>query len=233
MITGGGRRLGKALAEALIVRGAAVAVHYHTSDTGAREVLEFAEQHGAKAVALAADLADPTATARMFAEAAEALGSVDWLINNASIFEPLGLFDCALSDWQRHLAINLTAPFVLSKGFAEHRNSRGGVILNMLDYRAARPGPDHFPYTVSKAGLLAMTQSLAQLLAPEIRVAGLALGNILPPVDNPDERPSFRRTPIKRRGTVAETIESALFLLAGPAFITGEILFLDGGRHLT
>ncbi len=233
LITGAGRQLGKAIAEALVCRGAKVAVHFHASDAGAREVLALAEEHGTQAALVSADLADLAAVENLFSRAVDAIGEIDWLVNNASIFEPLGVADTSLDDWHRHMAINLTAPFLLSQALVTNRGERPGAILNMLDYRATHPGPDHFPYTINKAGLAAMTKSMAQAVAPHIRVNGLALGNILPPVDDPHEQPKFRRTPMKRRGTEAEVVESAVFLLNGPAFITGEILYLDGGRHLT
>ncbi len=130
--------------------------------------------------------------------------------------------------------MNLTAPFLLSQAFARHRGGRPGAIVNLLDWRALRPGADHFAYTISKAGLAALTQSLAQALAPSIRVNGLALGAILPPPGAAnDDIPPSARSPLGRWGTLQETCDALLFLLAGPDFITGEILHLDGGRHLT
>jgi pteridine reductase len=187
-----------------------------------------------RAVTLQADLSQTDQVSSLIERAVEALDEVTLLINNASIFEPLGLMDTTLEAWQNHLMINLTAPFLLSQAFGRHRAGRQGAIINMLDWRALRPGPDHFPYTISKSGLVAMTRSLAQALAPNIRVNGLALGAILPPpgMEGFDEA-VIKDVPLNRWGSVEETVDALLFLLAGPDFITGEILHLDGGRQLT
>ncbi|HEY42664.1 MAG TPA: SDR family oxidoreductase [Anaerolineae bacterium] len=234
IVTGAGRRLGRAFAEALASCGANVAVHYGRTVTGAEETVQVALSHGVRAVALQADLSQTDQTSSLIERAVEALGEVTILINSASIFEPLDLMETTLEAWQNHLAINLTAPFLLSQSFGRHRAGRPGVIINILDWRALRPGPDHFPYTISKSGLAAMTQSLAQALAPNIRVNGLALGAILPPPGRKGfSEALIEDVPLKRWGSVEETVDSLLFLLAGPDFITGEILHLDGGRQLT
>jgi pteridine reductase len=135
--------------------------------------------------------------------------------------------------WERHLAIDLTAPFLLTQAFASRRQGRPGAVVNLLDWRALRPGSDHFAYTIAKAGLAAMTRSLAIDLAPAIRVNGLALGAILPPPEATDpEAPPPPGAPTGRWATLEETTSALLFLLSGPDFMTGEILHLDGGRHL-
>jgi pteridine reductase len=234
LVTGAGRRLGRAFAEALASCGANVAVHYGSSAIGAEETVKVALSHGVRAVAIQADLSRVDQTSGLLEQAVEALGEVTLLINNASIFESLELMETTLEAWQNHLAINLTAPFLLSQSFGRHRTGRPGVIINLLDWRALRPGSDHFPYTISKSGLAAMTRSLAQALAPNIRVNGLALGAILPPpgMDSFSES-VIESVPLNRWGTVEEAVEALLFLIAGPDFITGEILHLDGGRQLT
>jgi NAD(P)-dependent dehydrogenase (short-subunit alcohol dehydrogenase family) len=233
LVTGGGRRLGRAFAEALANHGASVAVHFGISAKGAEEVVNHAQALGVEAVALQADLRHADQLADLVARAKVSLGKVDLLINNASIFEPLTLHETTHDAWERHMAINLTAPFLLSQAFARQLGDAPGVIVNLLDWRALRPGADHFPYTISKAGLAALTRSLAVALAPSIRVNGLALGAILPPShgeDDPDA--ALRGVPIARWATLEETVQAMLFLLAGPDYVTGEILHLDGGRHL-
>jgi NAD(P)-dependent dehydrogenase (short-subunit alcohol dehydrogenase family) len=233
LITGAGRRLGRAFAEGLARRGADIAVHFSGSREGAEETVHAIRELGVRAEAVQADLGNCDQAARLMERCVAALGPIDWLVNNASVFEPLGALDCTPEDWQRHLDVNLTAPFLLSQAFARHRAGRPGVIVNLLDWRALRPGADHFPYTISKAALAAMTRSLALALAPAIRVNGLALGAILPP---PDAQGSGENpppgAPIDRWGTIDEVVQALLFLLTGPNFITGEILHLDGGRHL-
>ncbi len=233
LITGAGRRLGEAFARAVAEAGGDVCLHFGT--TPADELAaELSRKHSVRAVALQADLADAAAVSRLLDRAVERLGEVDLLVNSASVFGSATLANTDVDTWQHHLAVNLTAPFLLSQAFARHRNGRPGAIVNLLDWRALRPGPDHLAYTVSKAGLAALTKSLAQALAPGIRVNGLALGAILPPpgASGDDDRPAAQ-APLGRWGTLEETCDALLFLLAGPDFITGEILHLDGGRHLT
>ena len=234
LVTGAGRRLGYAIARSLIERRVPTAIHYHASAQGATELLDLAARLDVPAVAVAADLQDADQTLKLWRDATDALGPIDWLVNNASVFEDIDALKTTLDDWDRNLHVNLRAPFLLSQALAKQPNVEQGAIVNMLDYRATRPNADHFPYTISKAGLYAVTVSLAQALAPRIRVNGIALGNILPPADGSEaDTPRFTRTPAKRRGTVEETVESVHFLLAGPAFVTGDVLYLTGGRHLT
>jgi len=233
LITGGGRRLGRAFAEAMVRRGASLAVHYGKSAQGALEIVDLARSLDLRAVALQADLANADQTADLIDRAADALGRLDLLVNNASIFEPLALMETTIEAWDRHMAINLTAPFLLSQAFARQLGDNQGAIVNLLDWRALRPGADHFPYTISKAGLAALTRSLAVALAPNVRVNGLALGAVLPPEnDQHDPDAALRGVPLPRWATLDETVHALLFLLAGPDFITGEILHFDGGRQL-
>jgi NAD(P)-dependent dehydrogenase (short-subunit alcohol dehydrogenase family) len=233
LITGAGRRLGEAFARAVAEAGAGVCLHYGTTPAEGL-AKELVEAFSVKTAALQADLSDPRAASRLVDRAVRELGDIDLLVNSASIFGASTWSDTNIDAWQAHLAVNLTAPFLLSQAFARHRNGRPGAIVNLLDWRALRPGPDHLAYTISKAGLAALTQSLAQALAPSIRVNGLALGAILPPPDAMgQEIPPGARSPLGRWGTLEETCDALLFLLAGPDFITGEILHLDGGRHLT
>jgi pteridine reductase len=233
LVTGAGRRLGRAFAEALVARGAAVAAHYGGSAKGAAEVVRAAQEHGTRAVALQADLADPHEAAALVDRAVEALGTVDVLVNSASVFDPGGPLETDLGAWERALRVNLTAPFVLSQAFARRRAGGPGVIVNILDWRALRPAADHFAYTISKAALASMTKSLALSLAPAIRVNGLALGAILPPAGG-SAAPAglLERVPAGRWGTVEEAVQALLFLIEGSGFVTGAILHLDGGRHI-
>jgi len=223
LVTGAGRRLGRAFAEAIAAGGADLAVHYSGSQAGADEVVEGARAVGRRAVSLRADLST--------IDGASALGEVDWLVNSAAIFEPWTIDDTTPEAWDHHQAVNLRAPFLLSQAFARHRAGRAGAIVNVLDWRALHPGPDHLPYTIAKAGLAALTQSLAVALAPAIRVNGLALGAILPPADG-EGRQAVRGVPLGRWARVEEACDALLFLLAGPDFTTGTILHVDGGRHL-
>jgi NAD(P)-dependent dehydrogenase (short-subunit alcohol dehydrogenase family) len=231
LVTGGGRRLGRAFAEGIAACGGGVVIHYGGSRAEAEAVVKAIQDRGGRAAAVQADLGQPEQTAALIPAAAQALGDLDLLVNSAAIFEPGALPDLTLESWNRHLAINLTAPLLLCQAFARQRAGRPGAIVNILDWRALRPGADHLAYTLSKAGLEALTRSLAVSLAPAIRVNGLALGAILPPSDG-GGADVISRVPLGRWGTVEEAVDSLIFLLAGPGFITGEVLVLDGGRLL-
>ena len=231
LVTGGARRVGRALVEALADAGADVAVHYGASAKEAEEVAQAVTSRGRSAVALGADLADPNQTSGLLGRAEQALGPIDWLVNSAAIFEPLELEDTAVEAWDRHFAINLRAPFLLSQAFARSRAGRPGAIVNILDWRALHPGADHFPYTIAKAGLAAMTRSLGVALAPSIRVNGLALGATLPPSDGGGAS-ALKDIPAGRWARLDEVGGAIRFLLEGPGYITGTILHIDGGRHL-
>ena len=232
LITGAGVRVGRSLALAVARLGANVILHYSRSQLEATQTVAEIQRMGSQAKLLQADLNDPAQVATVI-ERAGAFGPLDALINNASIFESLDWQTTRLEDWNRHLMINLTAPFLLSQAFAWQIGSgRNGRIINLLDWRAFRPGPDHLPYTISKVALAGLTRSLAQALAPDIQVNGVALGAILPPVDGGDSSAAIRDLPAGRWADLSEVDQSVIFLLTGPAYITGEILHVDGGRHL-
>jgi NAD(P)-dependent dehydrogenase (short-subunit alcohol dehydrogenase family) len=133
------------------------------------------------------------------------------------------------------MAINLSAPFLLSQAFARQaaEGEETRRIVNILDWRALKPGTGHFPYTISKAALAGMTKMLAVALAPDITVNGLALGAILPPSDQPPDSGILENIPVGRWGKTSEVEDALIFLLTGPAYLTGEIIYVDGGRHLT
>lgn len=232
IVTGAGRRLGKAFAEALADHGANVVVHYGRSAEEAEEVVRGLLARGVQSAAVQADLANPAEAAELVDRAEQAIGEIDLLVNNAAIFGPIEALDASIEDWQLHLNVNLTAPFLIAQQFARSREGKPGSIVNLLDWRAMRPGADHFPYTISKAALAALTRSLAVSFAPGIRVNGLALGAILPPSDGGTGDP-LEGVPSGRWGTIDEAIDALLFLLVGPEYVTGEILHVDGGRHLT
>lgn len=187
---------------------------------------------GVKVWICQADLSTPAGQEGL-ARDAFAFSRVDHLINNAAIFENADFSNTSLATWNEHLQVNLTAPFILSKAFASQNPSLDqGRIINIVDWRALRPGSDHFAYTVSKAALSAMTKSLAATLAPGITVNAVAFGAVLPPSDGTPAENFLQQVPSKRLATLEEVSELFLFLLTGPQYITGEIIHLDGGRHL-
>ena len=232
LITGGGVRIGRALALIVAQHGADVIIHYNHSREQAEEVRSEIQAIGRTAHLLQADLSNPRRAAQLVTRAHN-FGSIFALVNNAAIFEPLTFQQTNLDDWERHLTLNLTAPFLTSQAFAAILRPGEEVrIINILDWRALRPGGDHFPYTISKAALAALTRSLAVALAPQITVNALALGAILPPSNGTASDNITQNIPAGRWADINEVGEALIFLLKGPTYITGEILQLDGGRHL-
>jgi NAD(P)-dependent dehydrogenase (short-subunit alcohol dehydrogenase family) len=232
LITGAARRIGREFALGVARVGGNVIIHHGHSSREAKILQAEIEGLGARAYLLQADLADPQQAAELVPRAAE-FGRVYGLVNNAAIFEPLTLATTDLPAWERHMAINLTAPFLLCQAFARQvPQGEEGRIVNILDWRALRPAADHLPYTISKAALVALTQSLAVALAPGITVNGLALGAILPPSDGESTANLLSSVPAGRWARLDELSQALVILLTGPAYVTGEIIHLDGGRHL-
>jgi NAD(P)-dependent dehydrogenase (short-subunit alcohol dehydrogenase family) len=230
LVTGAARRVGRIFALACARAGADVVIHHAHSEQDARQVKDEIESLGCRAHVIASDFGTPDSVSRLISQANE-FSPLYALVNSASIFEPLSFQNTTLDDWHRHLNINLTAPFLLSQAFA--KQAPRGRIINILDWRALRPGADHFPYTITKSALAAMTKSLATALAPNITVNGLALGAILPPADHSSANEKIiENIPAQRWAEAKEVEDALLFLLTGPAYMTGEIIHLDGGRHL-
>ncbi len=234
LVTGAGQRIGRACALALAEAGFGVAVHYLRSSKAAEDVAATIRGNGGKAIALAADLTDEDAVAQLLPRAAAALGPIGVLVNNASVFEN-DTADTATKDgWDAHLSVNLRAPFVLMQEFARRLPSEaGGVIVNLLDERVWSLTPYFVTYTVSKAGLWALTQTMALALAPRIRVNGIGPGPTLPsPRQSHDQFIQQCKSMPLSRGTDPDEIAAALrFILAAPA-MTGQMIALDGGQHL-
>ncbi len=232
LITGAARRIGRSLALTIAHAGANVILHHGHSPKLAAQTQTEIKALGREAYVINADLSDTNQASELLYRA-NAYGPIYGLINNAAIFDPISIFETNLDDWQKHINTNLTAPFLLSQAFArELPENLKGKIVNILDWRALRPGPDHFPYTITKAALAAMTKSLAISFAPRIQVNGLALGAILPPAEQSTSTELLQNVPLKRWSTLEEVGQAMLFLLSGPEYITGEIIHIDGGRHL-
>lgn len=230
LITGAARRIGRLFALACAQAGADVVIHHAHSDADAESLRKEIVRLDRQAWVFQSDLSD-SSQAQSLIPLINRSTPIHYLINSAAIFEPLSLDATSLDDWNRHLAINLTAPFLLSQAFARQAEE-GARIVNILDWRALRPGADHFPYTISKSALAAMTRSMAVALAPRITVNGLALGAILPPADGNASPEVIRNVPLKRWAAQGEAEQALLFLLTCPEYITGEIIHVDGGRHL-
>lgn len=234
LVTGAAARLGRAVALDLAAAGWAVGVHCHRSSDAAREVVDLIRRQGGKAALLPADLAVEAEVAALLPEAVAALGPLTCLVNNASVFERDEVATVTRESWDLHLEVNLRAPFVLTQSFAAQLpDGEAGNVINLLDERVWNLTPHFISYTVSKAGLWTLTQTLALALAPRIRVNGIGPGPALPSARQTQAQ--FDRQcaglPL-RRGTAPDEICAAVrFLLAAPA-VTGQMIALDGGQHL-
>jgi NAD(P)-dependent dehydrogenase (short-subunit alcohol dehydrogenase family) len=220
------------MAMAVAEAGANVIIHFNNSSEDAIELSNQIRKLGQMAWLVQADISK-NAELETLCKEAFSLAPVTALINNASIFEPATLLETSFVSWQEHHQVNLTAPFLLSQAFARKiGNNTSGSIVNMLDWRALRPGKDHFAYTITKAALSAMTESLALSLAPRITVNAIALGAILPPENEIVDPELLEKVPMKRWADLNDLHLLLIYLLQRPKSLTGQVINLDGGRHL-
>ncbi len=234
LVTGGAQRIGRALALALAKDGFAVAIHYNHSRTTADSLVERIRVNGGKAIAIDADLADEAAVTALLPRAERELGPIGCLVNNAAIFADDTVETATRESWELHLAVNLRAPFILMQNFAARLPVQmGGVVVNLLDQRVWSLTPYFVSYTLAKAGLWTLTQTMALALAPRIRVNGIGPGPTLPsPRQTPEQFARQRAMMPLQRGTSPREIAAAMrFILSAPA-MTGQMIALDGGQHL-
>lgn len=235
LITGAAKRIGRAIASDLARNGWKVAINYRNSKNEAESLVKEIVASGGKAIALRGDLASASDVDALIPSCAQALGPPCCLINNASEFHPDTLQTLTRESWHVHLDINLKAPVFLAQAMAEHldENCEGNVI-NIIDQRVWNLKPDFFSYTISKAGLWTATRTLAQALAPRIRVNAIAPGPVLQSIHQTDEDfAAESASTLMGRGPSLEEITAAVrFILATPA-MTGQMIALDGGQHLT
>jgi len=234
LVTGGAQRIGRALSFALADDGFAVAIHYHRSRDAAESLAEMIRGKGGAALALAADLADEAAASTLLLRAEKELGPIGCLVNNAAVFANDTVETATRESWDSHIAVNLRAPFVLIQNFAARLPSHsGGIVVNLLDQRVWSLTPHFVSYTLAKAGLWTLTQTMALALAPRIRVNGIGPGPTMPSLrQTPDQFARQCELMPLRRGTSPSEIAAAMrFILAAPA-MTGQMIALDGGQHL-
>lgn len=234
LVTGAAKRIGRAIALDLAEAGFAVAVHYSRSSDDAKAVAAEIKAKGGKAVVLDADLSREDQVATLIERAKAALGPLGVLVNNASTFERDTAEDATRESWDLHMEANLRAPFVLTQGFARQLSAPSeGVVINLLDQRVWNLTPHFMTYTLSKAGLWALTQTLALALAPRIRVVGIGPGPVLPsPRQTPEQfSAQAAELPLAQATTPDEVCRTIRYLLSSPS-ITGQMIALDGGQHL-
>ena len=244
LVTGAGKRLGRAMALCLAERGHDVAVHYASSAEAADEVVSLIRAMGRKAVALEADLLDEAATQALLPRAAEALGGpVTVLVNNASIFEYDTIQTATRTGWDRHMESNLRAPYVLIQALAAQApkavaDAAGepvaqALAVNMIDQRVRKLTPEFSTYTLAKMGLWALTRTAAQGLAPDVRVNAIGPGPTLRGArQSPEHFDRQRAGTVLNRGADPADITAALGYLLEAKAVTGQLICVDGGQHL-
>jgi NAD(P)-dependent dehydrogenase (short-subunit alcohol dehydrogenase family) len=234
LVTGGARRIGRTIALELARDGWAVAVHHHSSAAEAAALVAEIEQAGGRAVALPADLAREPESSALVPRAADALGPLTCLVNNASVFEMDKIETATRDSWDRHIETNLRAPLVLSQAFARQLPADAeGNIVNLLDQRVWKLTPYFLSYTVAKSGLWTLTQTLALALAPRIRVNGIGPGPTLPSARQSIEQFRQQQAAVPlRHGPTPEEIAAALRFILGAPSMTGQMIALDWGEHL-
>jgi NAD(P)-dependent dehydrogenase (short-subunit alcohol dehydrogenase family) len=234
LVTGAARRIGRAIALDLAAAGFKLAVHYSTSKAEAESLVAEIKAQGGQAVALKADLADEAQVSGLLGHASDALGPIGLLVNNASLFERDTVQDASRQSWDRHMEVNLRAPFVLIQDFARRLPEAAlGLVVNILDQRVWNLTPHFTSYTLSKAGLWTLSQTLALALAPRIRVNAIGPGPVLPSARQTPAQFAAQAAdlPLGHPTSPAEVAAAIRFLLASPS-ITGQMIALDGGQHL-
>jgi NAD(P)-dependent dehydrogenase (short-subunit alcohol dehydrogenase family) len=233
LVTGGARRVGRAIALELAERGANVVIHHHTSAAEAQATARDVEAYGVRALTLAADLRRPAEVMALANAAEEQTGGVAILVNNASNYIRRPFDELTEEVWDASLDVNLKAPFLLAWHLGRKMRDRGeGKIINLVDWAGERPYANYLPYCVSKAGLICATKGLAKALAPAVQVNGVAPGPVLAPEDmSANERQAIARaTPLGRFGTPEDVARCVRFLAEEAEFSTGAIFHVDGGR---
>lgn len=235
LITGAARRIGRTIALDLARHGWSVGVHYRNSRAEALSLVAEIEALGRRAVMLQADLANGDDLKNLVPRCRDAIGTPDCLINNASEFLLDTVKSASYDTWDTHLDINLKAPVFLAQSLALHLpENKTGNVINIIDQRVWKLTPDFFSYTISKAGLWTATRTLAQALAPRVRVNAIGPGPVFKSIHQTDAQfaGEVHTTLLKRGPTPQEIADTARFILGAPA-MTGQMIALDGGQHLT
>jgi NAD(P)-dependent dehydrogenase (short-subunit alcohol dehydrogenase family) len=234
LITGGARRIGRAIVEDLAANGFAVAIHSNSSADEASALAESIRKTGGKASVVVADLTNMAAVAEVVEKAERALGPVSLLVNNASLFEDDSVLDFDWPEWDRHFDIHLKAPVLLAQKFAKALpEAMDGLVVNVIDQRVWRLSPRYFSYTLSKSALWTATQTMAQALAPRIRVNAIGPGPTLRNTrqDDSDFRQQVDALLLKQSPDLSEFGATIRYLWQARS-VTGQMIALDGGQHL-
>ncbi|HEY3203909.1 MAG TPA: SDR family oxidoreductase [Thermoanaerobaculia bacterium] len=235
LVTGAGVRVGRQIALALAEAGADVAVHYRESEKSAEEVVRKIRAGGRRAAAIRADLADAEECRRVVRTTLRELGTLDILVHSAANFHRAPLAETDERIWGSAMDVNARAGFLLARESAPVLKERRGRIVLVSDALALDPVKHYLAHSVSKAAVEGLVRALAVELAPEVSVNGVAPGTVLVPEGTPSEQAArwAKRVPLQRNGDPADVAAAVLFFCAGPSFITGQVLRVDGGKSLT
>ena len=233
LVTGGARRVGKAIALALAKRSADIVIHFNTGAAEAEATAAEVRALGVRAAVVQGDLSDAAAAQQLPARAHEAFGQLDTLVNSAAMMLRTPIGDVSVAEWDTMFALNLRAPFFIAQAAAPFLRERGGVIINIADLAAYETWPAYVPHAITKAGIVQMTRGLARALAPEIRVNAVAPGAVLLPDEwGPDAADRLAgTTPLKRLGSASDVAQAVVYL-SEATYVTGEVIIVDGGRQI-
>jgi len=233
LVTGGARRVGRALALALADGGARIAIHHHESPAGAASLIDQLSARGIEAVAFQYDLRKADAPDRLVADVVDHFGTLDILVNSAAVMVRSPLEDITFDQWDDTFALNLRAPFFCARAAERAMGERGGVIVNLADLAGIEAWPAYAAHGISKAGVIHMTRVLARILAPRVRVNAIAPGAVLLPESwSADDTAHLERTtPLHRLGSPNDVAQAMLYLIEAD-YVTGDLIVVDGGRHI-
>ncbi len=234
LVTGAGIRVGRAIALALGRAGADVALHYRGSREGAKSAAAEIEAEGRRAVVVAADLVRPDDCRRVVRDSIAALGGLDFLVHSASNFHRASLAETDEDLWDSAMDVNARAGFLMAREAAPTLAARKGRVVFVSDFLAESPARNYLAHSVSKAAVEGLVRGLAVELAPDVSVNGVAPGTVLPPEGTSAEEIErlARRVPAKRIGSAEDVAATVVFLCAGPSFLTGQVIRVDGGRSI-
>jgi pteridine reductase len=233
LVTGGARRVGKAIAMALAARGAHIAIHYNSGAAEAEETADAIRALGRRAALIHGDVSDVAVAQRLPAEAHAAFGQLDVVVNSAAIMLRTPVGAVTPEEWDTMFAINLRGPFFVAQAAAPFLTEQRGVLINIADLAAYETWPAYVPHAMTKAGVVQMTRGLARALAPHVRVNAVAPGAVLLPDDWSPETAErlVSTTPLRRLGS-ADDVANAVVFLCEADYVTGEVMIVDGGRHI-
>jgi pteridine reductase len=237
LVTGGAKRVGAAISRRLHAAGAAIVLHHHSAKSEAQQLAAALNAERANSAAtVQANLLNAAELPELVRTAVTRFGRLDVLVNNASSFHPTPLGEIKLSDWDDLMGTNLRAPLLIAQAAAPHLKKSGGCIVNITDIHADRPLKNYVVYSVAKAGLAALTRSLARELGPEVRVNGVAPGPVLWPEDDSFDELARQRvishTLLKRAGEPGDVAGAVHYLVVDAPYVTGQIIAVDGGRSV-